>query len=216
VPANRSFDFFLLALSLAPAFCEEGHQSARECASLDARSFAATPLTLHGLWPENLRSESYPRGCDGPALQLASNTRAALRRWMPGEADGLAEHEWSKHGRCTGLDPDRYFTAAVDWTQQINAALGAAVRDSVGRRSSVATLRAAANAVHPRIGDSLVFVCKNLQHAPAAQQRRHFLIEVRACLDNAGPDGAPQSLLRCADVQRRDQGCGDSFEIDAP
>jgi ribonuclease T2 len=214
--ANERFDFYLLALSLAPAFCADGHQARRECAALDQRSFVATPLTLHGLWPENIRSESYPRSCSGAALRISASTRDALRRWMPGMADGLADHEWNRHGRCTALDADRYFNAAIDWTAQIDAALGAAVRQAAAGRSSAATLRAAANAVRPGIGDSLVFVCKNLRQAVPGLQRRPHLIEVRACLDDDGPGGAPQTPLRCADVQRRDQGCGASFEVDAP
>lgn len=213
---NESFDFYLLALSLAPAFCEDGHQRQRECRSLDAQSFAATPLTLHGLWPENLRPESYARNCRATALDLEPSTRAALQRWMPGVADGLATHEWRAHGACTGMEDDAYFNAAMRWTEQADAALGPAIRDAAGESTDVATLRAAANAARPGFGESLVFICKNLRNAPQARQRRPYLTEVRVCLDNDGPAGAPQSLLRCAAVQRRDQGCGGSFEIDAP
>lgn len=214
--ANKRFDFYLLTLSLAPAFCEDGHQSRRECQSLDASSFAATPLTLHGLWPENLRPETYPRDCAAGPLQLAPATRSALRRWMPGEADGLATHEWRKHGACTGLSADAYFNAAIDWTAQINAALGGTIRTAAGGSSDAATLRAAANAAKPGLGDSLVFVCKNLRSAEPGMRRRPFLVELRVCLANDGPSGAPGAALQCAQVQRRDQGCGGNFQVDAP
>ena len=213
--ANRNFDFYLLALSLAPAFCEDGHQSRRECRALDPQSFAATPLTLHGLWPESLQPGQYQRNCQAGALQLAPATRSALRRWMPGEADGLANHEWREHGACTGLSADNYFNAAMDWTARMNVVLGGAIRDVAGGSANVATLRAAAAAVRPGIGESIIFVCKNLRGAAPGLQRRPFLTEVRVCLSRAA-DGAPQSLLQCAQVQRRDQGCGGSFQVDAP
>ena len=46
-----------------------------------------------------------------------------------------------------------------------------------------------------------------------AQTRRPYLIEVRQCVDNDGPGGAPGTALACAVVKRRDQGCGASFLI---
>ena len=224
VPANNnarsgrgeSFDFYLLALSLAPAFCEDGHQQKRECQALNPQGFAATPLTLHGLWPENLRPETYPRDCGKGAPTLSAATRQSMERWMPGAADGLARHEWSKHGTCTGLAADDYFNSAMRWTEQINLALAASLRSAVGGSTDAATLRAAANSVRPGLGESIVFVCKNLRSAPSERRRRPYLVEVRACVDNDGPNGAPQTLLQCAAVDRRDQGCGGSFVIDAP
>jgi len=43
--------------------------------------------------------------------------------------------------------------------------------------------------------------------------RRPYLLEVRQCVDNDGPGGAPRTALACAIVKRRDQGCGTSFMI---
>ena len=215
--AAVSFDFYLLALSLAPAFCADGHENRGECRALDAQSFAATPLTLHGLWPENQRANTYPADCNGgTGLELSAGTRAAMTRWMPGAADGLATHEWSAHGACTGLNADDYFMAAMRFTEQANAALGPAIRNAAGGNVEAASLRAAANTALPGYGDRVFFVCRNLRGAPEDQRRRPHLREVRACVDNDGPGGAPKTLLRCVDVQRRDQGCGASFQIDAP
>jgi hypothetical protein len=44
-------------------------------------------------------------------------------------------------------------------------------------------------------------------------RNRPYLIEVRQCIDDDGPNGAPGTLLDCATVNRRDQGCGRSFRI---
>jgi ribonuclease I len=211
-----SFDFYFLALSLAPAFCEDGHQNKGECRSLDAKTFAATPLTLHGLWPENNQPQSYPRDCDGPQLRVSAATRKAMERWMPGAADGLDKHEWIKHGTCSGLSADDYFGSSMRLVEQVNTAVGPAIRKAAGGSMDAATLRAAANASHSGMGESLVFVCKNLRRAPDEQRRKPYLMEIRVCVENDGPAGAPQSLMQCAAVQRRDQGCGASFQIDSP
>ena len=47
--APSEFGFYLLAMTWAPSFCC-GEPAKQECAQL-AGSFAATHLTLHGLWP---------------------------------------------------------------------------------------------------------------------------------------------------------------------
>jgi ribonuclease T2 len=209
------FDFYLLALTLEPAFCEdEDRARLGQCRQLRAADVARTPLVLHGLWPENLKPGTYPHDCNGPALDLLPDTRARLRRWMPGVQEGLDRHEWRTHGRCAGLDDDRYFDIAMRATERANLALGEALRRNAGRTVPIATLRAAANAAVPGFGQSVVFLCKNPRSQDSAKRRRAYLYEVRVCIDNDGAGGAPGTLLRCADVQRRDQGCGREVWID--
>src|SRR5262245_61034152 len=63
VPASNpeprtSFDFYLLALTLHPAFCADGHQGKRECSAGGHRL-----LVIHGLWPERLQPRTYPHDC---------------------------------------------------------------------------------------------------------------------------------------------------------
>lgn len=211
---TRNFDFYLLAMTLAPAFCEDGHGSKRECRELDAESFARTPLTLHGLWPERREPERYPRDCDGPQLRLSADVRARMERLMPGAREGLDKHEWRKHGTCSRLPANVYFSDALDFVEQANAALGDAIAASAGREVEASALRAAANARQAGFGDSLVFVCRNLKGAAAEKRRRPYLYEVRVCVDDDGSDGRPRSLLQCSTVERRDQGCGTRFWID--
>lgn len=208
------FDFYLLALTLEPAFCEDGNQRIGQCRALDAAAFARTPLVLHGLWPEGLRPGSYPRDCPGPRLWLEPALRAELGRWMPGMREGLDRHEWRSHGTCSGLDDDAYFRAAIDGTRRANAALGDALRQNAGRAVSAAQLRAAADRAQPGFGAQVVFVCRSLRSDDPAKRRRPHLVEVRVCLDDDGPGGAPGTPLRCAAVERRDQGCGGQFMID--
>jgi ribonuclease T2 len=96
------FDFYVLALSWSSGFCEvEGDQKNREqCARGSGLGF-----TVHGLWPQNERG--YPSDC-GPAGRTPS--RAAMdiaRDVIPSE--GLARHQWRKHGTCAGSSPTDYF-----------------------------------------------------------------------------------------------------------
>ena len=89
------FDYYLFTLSWSPEFCH-GHSSAPECSQ--HRGFM-----VHGLWPQNN---------SGPFLQdcitnppPASGT-APVADIMPQD---IIEHEWEKHGTCTGLSSDQYF-----------------------------------------------------------------------------------------------------------
>ncbi len=211
---SARFDFYLLALTLEPAFCEDGNQRIGQCRALDGAAFERTPLVLHGLWPEVRQNGAWPRDCAGPRLALEPATRAELGRWMPGAREGLDRHEWRTHGTCSGLDDDEYFRAAIAATRRANEALGEAIRRQAGRGTTAGELRAAADRAEPGFGQHLVFMCRTLRSADPAKRRRPHLIEVRVCLDDDGPRGGPGSLLRCADVGRRDQGCGGGFVID--
>jgi ribonuclease T2 len=96
--SQSSFDYYLLTLSWSPQFCST-HASAAECAQ-------HATFVMHGLWPEN-GNGSYPQSC--------SNARgpADPSKYSDLYADpGLLQHEWQKHGTCSGLSPDDYFSAA--------------------------------------------------------------------------------------------------------
>ncbi len=100
--AAGEFDFYVLALSWSSGFCEvEGDRKNREqCAAGSGLGF-----TVHGLWPQNERG--YPTDC-GP--QGRSPSRAAMDialEVIPSE--GLARHQWRKHGTCSGSSPTDYF-----------------------------------------------------------------------------------------------------------
>ena len=212
--APARFDFYLLALTLEPAFCEDGNARIGQCRALDAEAFRRTPLVLHGLWPERRQPNAYPRDCDGPALSLRPATRAELARWMPGAREGLDRHEWRTHGTCSGLDDDDYYLAAIAATRRANEALGDAIRRNAGRAVTAAALRSAADRAEPGFGEHVVFVCRNLRSDDPSRRRQPHLIEVRVCLDDDGARGAPGTLLHCAEVGRRDQGCGGQFIVD--
>jgi ribonuclease T2 len=199
------FDFYLLALSIHPAFCADGNQGRSEC-----RGGGGRPLAIHGLWPENLDSGAYPHDCPAPRLDLEPALATELAAFMPGMESNLHEHEWRKHGGCSGLGDDEYFRHTLDAARAVDAALGPTLTTLAGRETGARELRAAADRFQAGLGATFTLHCRVLRGAP---RREPFLIEVRQCIDNDGTDGGPGTLLDCASVNRRDQGCGRSFRI---
>jgi ribonuclease I len=197
----------LLALTSHPAFCADGHDREPEC------RVPSVPLSIHGLWPEKLQPGKYPRDCEGPQLALESGLESELEPLMPGMADGLHEHEWRKHGRCSGLDDDEYFRHTLEATRKVQAALADELATRAGGEIRARELRDIADARVPGLGDTLTFHCRTLKDAPREHRREPHLLEIRQCLDDDGVDGAPGTPLKCSSVQRRDQGCGERFRI---
>jgi ribonuclease T2 len=99
------FDFYVLALSWSPSFCEasaeRGRTSHEQCGP---RPFS---FVVHGLWPQYERG--FPEYCQNPAPRLDRNIVASMLDLMP--ARRLIFNEWDKHGVCTGLGPRGYFEA---------------------------------------------------------------------------------------------------------
>jgi ribonuclease T2 len=98
------FDFYVLALSWSPTFCqdtaERGRQSYEQCGSGRPYSFV-----VHGLWPQYERG--FPRDCQVPAPRLNREIMNSMLDLMP--APRLVYHEWDRHGTCSGLPAQAYF-----------------------------------------------------------------------------------------------------------
>lgn len=98
--AARDFDFYVLALSWSPGFCEGVEGARDQCEPGKGLGFV-----VHGLWPQFERSAARS-DCPG----ARSPSRVALEKaagLFPDE--GLARHEWRKHGTCAGKSPSDYF-----------------------------------------------------------------------------------------------------------
>ncbi|MFN3716075.1 MAG: ribonuclease T2 family protein [Thiobacillus sp.] len=203
VPAR--FDYYLLALSVAPAFCEDKPERARtfaQCRQLNEASFKAMPLTLHGLWP-NRFDRRHPAFCgaaaDGafcrlPAIRLPAAERARLGRVMPGAADCLDRYQWAKHGSCSGLREADYFAAAAAMTERMNRALGGELARSTGREIGLDTLRAALRKNDPALLDAVTFDCRT-PATPDRAKRRPMLREIRVSFERNAATGAPGKPL---------------------
>ena len=157
------FDFYVLALSWSPAFCEStgGSRGSPQCEPGRRLGFV-----VHGLWPQHERG--YPSRCD---------SRNAPRYVIDETTDifpdpGLARHEWRTHGTCSGLDPASYFRAVrrARGMVTIPEPLQALSRDGETTGQSVERAFAAVNpGLRP---DMMAVTC-----------RRGELREVRICLE---------------------------------
>ena len=102
--APGEFDFYVLALSWSPSFCEaasERGNSGRSQIQCE-RPFS---FVVHGLWPQYERG--FPEYCQRPSPRLDRNIMSSMLDLMP--APGLIFNEWDKHGTCSGLGERGYF-----------------------------------------------------------------------------------------------------------
>jgi ribonuclease T2 len=99
------FEFYLLALSWSPSFCEASRERAsnrRSDPQCEARPYS---FVVHGLWPQHERG--FPSNCQVPAPRLPRSIVDSMLELMP--SPRLVFHEWDRHGTCTGLSSADYF-----------------------------------------------------------------------------------------------------------
>ncbi|MBU6269308.1 MAG: ribonuclease T2 [Sphingomonadales bacterium] len=94
--APGAFDYYVLALTWVPGFCAT-HDDPQECSR-------PVGFGLHGLWPQ-LNGGDWPSNCARGGLSPAD--RMAWRGIYP--SGGMIDHEWAKHGTCSGMAPADYF-----------------------------------------------------------------------------------------------------------
>src|SRR5262244_1878157 len=97
------FDFYVLALSWSPSFCEaSGERGTPPQQQCGARPYS---FVVHGLWPQYERG--FPEFCQQPAPRLDRNIVSSMLDLMP--APRLIYNEWDRHGTCSGLAARAYF-----------------------------------------------------------------------------------------------------------
>lgn len=169
----EAFDYYTFAITLTPAFCDTNPQR-RD--SLQCRD--RLPFSVHGLWPERRQGRA-PENCGGGALSLSPGLERNLRGTMPDT--GLRQHEWKKHGRCSGLAPEAYFSVIdrefleLKWPDLLKPR----GRDAVVQRDLVVREIRRLNPGFPERG--VVLRCERDGRPP-------LLSEIRLCLS---PDGRP-------------------------
>ncbi|MGE0261048.1 MAG: ribonuclease T [Alphaproteobacteria bacterium] len=98
------FDFYVLALSWSPSYCQASEERGRTPAQQQCggRPFS---FVVHGLWPQY--DKGFPEYCQREAPALDRSIVASMLDLMP--ATGLIFHEWKRHGTCSGMTPRAYF-----------------------------------------------------------------------------------------------------------
>ncbi|HVM95985.1 MAG TPA: ribonuclease T2 [Candidatus Acidoferrales bacterium] len=180
-----SFDYYVLSLSWSPEHCAEpaGGSDKTQCKS--SRKFA---FVLHGLWPQF--DSGFPQSCSNVAL--SDKTRDAMLDIMP--SPKLIEHEWSKHGTCSGLAPDAYFANARAAFTSVK--IPTSYRDpTTAFQTNVGKVEQDFAGANPDLDSSKI----------AVLCRGKFLQEVRVCLDK---DLHPRS---CGDDVN--DGCGGAIVV---
>ena len=114
-------NIYILAYSWTPGFCITTNPDYPGC--LEAKSYWKNNFTIHGLWPQ-YETTGYPSYCsteefdpDVP-IEIGWDT---MTTYYPDvkydetspDYDSFWEHEWDKHGTCSGLSQSNYFQQAI-------------------------------------------------------------------------------------------------------
>src|ERR1043166_10153993 len=102
--APGEFDFYVLALSWSPSFCEAAAERGNSGRS-QVQCERPYSFVVHGLWPQYERG--FPEYCQRPSPRLDRNIMTSMLDLMP--SPGLIFNEWDKHGTCSGLGARAYF-----------------------------------------------------------------------------------------------------------
>lgn len=159
-PSHKSAasdQFFILAVSWEPAFCETVRNKP-ECTTMTKSRFDANHFSLHGLWPRDeycgVSSSIGQLDRDGrwqqlPPVDLPTELRKILDQVMPGTRSQLERHEWTKHGTCYGADEATYFAAATALLAQLNdTRIRDLFADNIGKSLTQVDIRAAFDEIY--------------------------------------------------------------------
>jgi len=106
------FDYYALVLSWSPTYCSSpaGRNSTAQCGRQRRYAFV-----VHGLWPQY--SRGWPQDCRRKPPYIPNTLIRSLYDIMPSKR--LIIHEWRKHGSCSGLRAQAYFSLARNLFEKI-------------------------------------------------------------------------------------------------
>lgn len=161
------FDYYLMTLSWSPAFCASTGDGRNDPQCAPGRQFS---FVLHGLWPQ------YTRAVNGSMWPQFCTTEPGLRDpktmldIMP--STSLISHEWSKHGTCSGLGAEGYFSTARKAMQSVKVPPRFIAPKEYLNLSPAQVKKEFLQANPGMTADSIAIACSS-----------NFLSEVRVCLD---------------------------------
>jgi len=106
VSTRPGFDYYVLAMTWVPGFCST-KSDPNECGK-------DLGFGLHGLWPQ-YESRGYPQNCS--TVALAPAVRQQYKNIYPSPT--MIDHEWTKHGTCSGLTPVDYFEKSAAYMKHV-------------------------------------------------------------------------------------------------
>ena len=107
--ADGDFDYWVMALSWSPDYCATNdYQDEQQCSIGRQLDFV-----LHGLWPQY--EDGWPSYCS--TEELPDDLKNEYGGLYPN--DKLFDHEWEKHGTCSGLSPEGYLA----WSKALKEGL---------------------------------------------------------------------------------------------
>jgi ribonuclease T2 len=181
------FDFYVLALSWSPDYCaSKGDSDPQQCGAGKKLSFV-----LHGLWPQYQRG--YPANCS--TEKMPSAVKQQFAGLYP--STKLYDHEWEKHGTCTGQTPAQYLALSKQFKDSVVTPT-AYNRPQKPFRTTISGLKQDFSKANSRINASSI--------APSCSGSGRFLQEVLICYSKDGNpiDCSPEIL------KRSQKSCGQS------
>ncbi|MGB8338954.1 MAG: ribonuclease T2 [Burkholderiales bacterium] len=100
------FTYYVLSLSWSPSFCATQSPDAQPEQCGTGRRFS---FVVHGLWPQN--DKGWPEAC-ATQFPIAVSNEIIFDTLDMMPSKKLINHEWAKHGVCSGLSPAQYFETA--------------------------------------------------------------------------------------------------------
>ena len=191
--ASQSVEY-VYAYSWTPGFCY--NQKYPGC--LDPEPYWTTNLTIHGLWPQ-YNTTGYPSFCTDepfdPSIPDLVGKSNMIQYWpdvkyeeSSPSYDSFWEHEWTKHGTCSGLSQYDYFDKALALTFSIPTP--DMLYYSIGKNISASELR-------DNFGGELyvTLLCTNQQ-----------LTGLYTCWGE-NPDGSPNTQIKCPESVNNEDTC---------
>ncbi len=176
------FDFFVLALSWSPSFCEATEERTPGRAPREQCGERPFSFVVHGLWPQY--EKGFPEYCQRPAPRLDRAIVSSMLDLMP--STRLIFHEWDRHGTCAGVAPRAYF-------EQVRKARAVVkippqyLEPAAAREVTPAEIEDAFLAANPGLGSGAVSVTCDSKRVS----------EVRICLNK------DMQFRDCAELERR-------------
>lgn len=184
--SKYAFDgYYVLAVSWTPSWCAQEGDARGDARCADG---SGAGWLVHGLWPQ-YASGGWPEYCKTFQSEPDQADLAAMLPVMGSE--GLARHQWNKHGTCSGLSAPSYFAMTRAAFERLD--LPDPQAEFARGQAAPAQLLDAVLARNPGMGrDMAVVTC-----------RAGDVQEIRVCMDTDLQPRACDSELLSRVCQRR-------------